>query len=316
MSCATAAELGIPVPAFAAALAYYDGYRRDRLPANLLQAQRDYFGAHTYERTDKPGTFHTDWMRCAGLKYDSASANACGLADVAENNIAMPDYLQKLFGFDGQVAVVIGGTGVLGGELCNGLAQAGATVVVAGRSEERGKARVAAIEKLGGKATFAEVDAADRESVKALLDGTVNAARPRRLLVNCAGVNSPTPYFEITDEDLHRIVNTNLLATHLACQIFGKHMVDAGGGAILNIGSVTSFRPPLSKVFIYSASKAAVLSLTQNVAREFAPHGVRVNCLCPGFFPAEQNRKILDKSSESNRSFVTRRWADWATRRS
>jgi len=80
----------------------------------------------------------------------------------------MPDYLQKLFGLDGRVAVVIGGTGVLGGELCNGLAQAGATVVVAGRSEERGEARVATIEKLGGKATFAEVDAADRESVKSL----------------------------------------------------------------------------------------------------------------------------------------------------
>jgi NAD(P)-dependent dehydrogenase (short-subunit alcohol dehydrogenase family) len=114
-------------------------------------------------------------------------------------------------------------------------------------------------------------------------------------LVNCAGVNSPAPYFEITDEDFHKILNTNLHATHLACQIFGKHMVDTGRGAILNIGSVTSYRP-LSKVFIYSASKAAVLSLTQNVAREFAPHGVRVNCLCPGFFPAEQNRKILDKS--------------------
>jgi NAD(P)-dependent dehydrogenase (short-subunit alcohol dehydrogenase family) len=71
--------------------------------------------------------------------------------------------------------------------------------------------------------------------------------------------------------------------------------MEAGEGAILNIGSVTSYRP-LSRVFIYSASKAAVLSLTQNVAREFAPHGVRVNCLCPGFFPAEQNRKILDKA--------------------
>jgi NAD(P)-dependent dehydrogenase (short-subunit alcohol dehydrogenase family) len=72
-------------------------------------------------------------------------------------------------------------------------------------------------------------------------------------------------------------------------------MVERRAGAILNIGSVTSDRP-LSRVFIYSASKAAVLSLTRNVAREWAPHGVRVNCLCPGFFPAEQNRKILDKS--------------------
>jgi len=71
-----------------------------------------------------------------------------------------------------------------------------------------------------------------------------------------------------------------------------KAMIDAGGGSILNLGSVTSYRP-LSKVFTYAASKAAVLNLTQNVAREFAPHGVRVNLLCPGFFPAEQNRKIL-----------------------
>jgi NAD(P)-dependent dehydrogenase (short-subunit alcohol dehydrogenase family) len=207
----------------------------------------------------------------------------------------MTDYLHKLFGFDGQVAVVIGGTGVLGGELCNGLAQAGATVVVAGRSQERGEARVAEIEKLGGKARFADVDAANRESVQRLLEAVLKQHGRADALINCAGVNSPAPYFEITDEDFHKIVNTNLLATHIGCQIFGKHMIDAGGGAILNIGSVTSFRP-LSKVFIYSATKAAVLSLTQNVAREFAPHGVRVNCLCPGFFPAEQNRKILDKS--------------------
>jgi NAD(P)-dependent dehydrogenase (short-subunit alcohol dehydrogenase family) len=207
----------------------------------------------------------------------------------------MSDYLQKLFGFDGRVAVVIGGTGVLGGELCDGLAQAGATVVVAGRNAERGAARVSAIEKLGGKATFSDVDAADRESVKALLDKTMEQYGRVDALVNCAGVNSPTPYFEISDEDFERIIKTNLFATHLGCQVFGKRMVDAGSGAILNVGSVTSFRP-LSRVFIYSASKAGVLSLTQNVAREFAPHGVRVNCLCPGFFPAEQNRKILDKS--------------------
>jgi len=207
----------------------------------------------------------------------------------------MSDFLQKLFSFDGQVAVVIGGTGVLGGELCNGLAQAGATVVVAGRSAERGNERVATIEKLGGKATFIEVDAANRASVKHLLDETIKQHGRVDALVNCAGVNSPTPLFEITDEEFDKILKTNLFATLLGCQIFGKHMVDAGGGAILNIGSVTSYRP-LSKVFTYSASKAAVLNLTQNVARELAPQGVRVNCLCPGFFPAEQNRKILEKS--------------------
>jgi NAD(P)-dependent dehydrogenase (short-subunit alcohol dehydrogenase family) len=205
------------------------------------------------------------------------------------------EYLQKLFGFDGQVAVVIGGTGALGGTLCEGLAQAGAHVVVAGRSAERGNERVEAIKKLGGSASFASVDATDRASVQALLDAVVKQHGRVHAAVNCAGVNSPTPYFDITDEEFNRIIAGNLLATHIGCQIFGKHMIAAGGGSILNIGSVSSFRP-LSRVFIYSASKAAVLNLTRNVAREFAPQNVRVNCLCPGFFPAEQNRKILDKS--------------------
>jgi NAD(P)-dependent dehydrogenase (short-subunit alcohol dehydrogenase family) len=207
----------------------------------------------------------------------------------------MSDYLQKLFGLDNQIAVVIGGTGALGGEFCSGLAQAGATVIVAGRSAERGNERVAKIVALGGKAAFVEVDAVNRESVKSLLDTVVGLHGRVHTLVNCAGVNSPTPYFEITDEDFDKVIKTNLYATHIGCQIFGKHMVDAKSGAIVNIGSVTSYRP-LSRVFAYSASKGAVLNLTQNVAREFAPSGVRVNCLCPGFFPAEQNRKILDKT--------------------
>jgi NAD(P)-dependent dehydrogenase (short-subunit alcohol dehydrogenase family) len=207
----------------------------------------------------------------------------------------MSDFLKKLFGLENRVAVVIGGTGVLGGELCNGLAQAGATVVVAGRNAERGNERVAAIEKLGAKGSFIEVDVDQRKSVQALLEKTLQTHGQVDSLINCAGVNSPTPYFEIPDDEFERIIKTNLFATHLGCQVFGRHMVDSGGGAILNIGSVTSYRP-LSRVFVYSASKAAVLNLTQNVARELAPKGVRVNCLCPGFFPAEQNRKILDKT--------------------
>jgi len=211
----------------------------------------------------------------------------------------MSDFLTNLFSLDGQTVVVIGGTGVLGGQLCDGIAQAGAAVVVGGRSAERGKERVAAIEKLGGKATFAAVDATDRASVDALLDTAIKQHGRINSLVNCAGVNSSTPYLDIADEEFHRIINGNLLATHLGCQIFGRHMIDSGGGTILNIGSVTSYRP-LSRVFTYSASKAAVLNLTQNVAREFAPHKVRVNCLCPGFFPAEQNRKILDKTRVEN----------------
>jgi len=115
------------------------------------------------------------------------------------------------------------------------------------------------------------------------------------MLVNCAGVNAASPYLEVTDDDWQRVMDINLRGTHWGCQIFGQHMAAHGGGSILNIGSVTADLP-LSRVFAYSASKAAVINLTQNVAREFAAFQIRVNALCPGFFPAEQNRAILDAS--------------------
>ena len=204
-------------------------------------------------------------------------------------------YLEKLFSFDGQVAVVIGGTGVLCGEMAEGLAKAGAHVVIAGRNEERGAARVASIEEQGGKASFIAVDAMSKASIQELCDKTIAKQGRVDAVVNGAGVNSATPYFDIKEDEFDRIVKSNLAGVHYSCQVFGKAMIDSGqGGSILNVGSVTSFLP-LSKVFTYSASKAAVLSLTKNVAREFAIQGVRVNCLCPGFFPAEQNRKILSQ---------------------
>lgn len=201
------------------------------------------------------------------------------------------DYLQRLFGLDGRSAVVIGGTGTLGGAIAEGLAQAGASVVVAGRSPERGEACATRIAELGGTASFHPVDVVSRESVQALCDATASGGLD--ILVNCAGANAGGPYLEADDESWDRVLQTNLTSTHLGCQIFGRAMIAAGGGSIINVGSVSSDLP-LSRVFAYSASKAAVLSLTRNVAREFGPHGVRVNCLCPGFFPAEQNRKILD----------------------
>jgi NAD(P)-dependent dehydrogenase (short-subunit alcohol dehydrogenase family) len=201
-------------------------------------------------------------------------------------------YLENLFGLAGRTAVVVGGTGVLGGALAEGLARAGAFVVVAGRGADRGEARVDAIKAAGGNGTFVSVDAVDRGSVTALLEAAVHARGRADILVNCAGVNSSVPYFDIADDDFAKVLDTNLKSTHLGCQIFGAHMAALGGGAILNIGSVSADKP-LSKVFAYSASKAAVVNYTQNVARELAPKGVRVNVLCPGFFPAEQNRKIL-----------------------
>lgn len=209
--------------------------------------------------------------------------------------MASEQYLQKLFGLDGQVAVVIGGTGVLGGALCDGLARAGAHVIVAGRSKERGAARADSIKAEGGSAEFVAVDVTSRESLAALKDAAIAGDRSVDILINCAGVNSAVPFEEIADEDWSRVIDTNLTATHLGCQVFAPVMASQdGGGSILNIGSVTSHLP-LSRVFAYSASKAAVVNYSKNVAREYGESDVRVNSLCPGFFPAEQNRKILDK---------------------
>lgn len=205
----------------------------------------------------------------------------------------MTDFLHSLFDLSGQSAVVIGGTGVLGGALAEGLAQAGATVVVAGQGAERGAQRVAAIERLGGRAAFVPVDVRRRDSLQDLLAAARTHTGRVDMLVNCAGVNAASTYFDLADDDWDRVLEVNLKSVHWACQIFGRHMAEAGGGAILNVASVTAHLP-LSRVFAYSVSKAGVVNLTQNVARELAPLGVRVNALCPGFFPAEQNKKILD----------------------
>jgi len=112
-------------------------------------------------------------------------------------------------------------------------------------------------------------------------------------VVNGAGVNSPTPFLEVPEDELDRIMHVNFRAVYLACQVFGAHLVEAGnGGSIINVGSMSGVIP-LSRVFTYSASKAAVHNLSKNLAREWAPQNVRVNTIVPGFFPAEQNKKVL-----------------------
>jgi NAD(P)-dependent dehydrogenase (short-subunit alcohol dehydrogenase family) len=207
-------------------------------------------------------------------------------------------YLESLFGLTGQVAVVIGGTGVLGGALAEGLLQAGAAVMIAGREPDRGVRRAEEMRALGD-VDFQLIDVTSRESIEELLMTTLARFGRVDMLINGAGVNAASTYFEATDDDWQRVLETNLMAVHYGCQIFGKHMAEHGGGSILNIGSATA-HTPLSRVFAYSASKAAVINLTKNVARELAPFNVRVNALCPGFFPAEQNRTILDVQRVDN----------------
>lgn len=189
--------------------------------------------------------------------------------------------------------MVIGGTGELCGAMAEGLAQAGAEVAIVGRNEDKAKARIAAIEGAGGRAYFHGADAASKADLDSLLDAVLQRSSRVDIVVNGAGINSATPFLDITEDEFDRIVRVNLKSVFFGCQVFGRHLVAAGhGGSIINVGSMSGV-VPLSRVFTYSATKSAVHNLSLNLAREWAAARVRVNVLVPGFFPAEQNRKIL-----------------------
>jgi NAD(P)-dependent dehydrogenase (short-subunit alcohol dehydrogenase family) len=207
--------------------------------------------------------------------------------------MSSPDYLSSLFSLKGKVAVVIGGTGELCSAMAGGLAGAGAEVVLVGRNAEKAQGRLKTIADAGGRAYFVPAEASSRADLEALLKTVLERSGRVDIVINGAGTNSATPFLDIADDEYERIMNTNVKSVFLGCQIFGRHLVEKGeGGSIINLGSMSGI-VPLSRVFTYSASKAAVHNLSKNLAREWATKGVRVNVLVPGFFPAEQNRKVL-----------------------
>ncbi len=200
---------------------------------------------------------------------------------------------ENLFSLDGKVAAVVGGGGVLAGEMAMGLASAGADVSILDFNLEAANQRAEAVRKLGRRGQALQVDASSKSDLTQAAESILSELGRIDILVNAAGINSATPFFDITEEEWHRILDVDLTSVFLACQVFGKIMVDAGnGGSIINISSASS-GPPLSKVFTYSVAKGGVNQVTMFLAREFAPHKVRVNAILPGFFPAEQNRKVL-----------------------
>lgn len=205
-------------------------------------------------------------------------------------------YLEQLFQLKDKVAVVIGGTGELCGFMAEGLAKAGCEVVLVGRSEAKASARLESIQSQGGSAYFLSADVTTRSSIESLLETVLQKSGKVDILINGAGVNSPTPFLEIEDQEIDDILQVNLKSVFQSCQVFGKYFLENDrAGSIINLGSISGLNP-LSRVFTYSASKAAVHNLTRNLAREWAAKKIRVNTLVPGFFPAEQNRKVLDES--------------------
>ena len=220
--------------------------------------------------------------------------------DMASKSQAAKTMTASIFDLSGETAVVLGGTGVLGGGMAAALAAAGAKVAVVGRSEERGMARVRQIESAGGTAIFQSADALDSASLTEARDAIIGKLGSISILIAAAGGNRPdgtlppgSDFCKLSRDGWNGVFELNLVGgALLPAQVFGETMLAQKKGSIINIASMAGMIP-LSRVVAYSAAKAAVINFTKFLAREWATCGVRVNAISPGFFPADQNRALL-----------------------
>ncbi|HEY0174491.1 MAG TPA: glucose 1-dehydrogenase [Pyrinomonadaceae bacterium] len=208
------------------------------------------------------------------------------------------------FELGGKVAVVFGGTSGIGRAIAHGLAEAGADVVATSRRGERVEETAAEIEGRGRRTLRVTSDVRERDSIRGVLEAAVGVFEKVDILVNSAGRTLRTPTADVSEEDWEGVIGTNLTGTLRACQIFGRHMLGRGSGRIINIASLSSF-VALAEVAAYSASKAAVASLTKSLAVEWAQRGVNVNAIAPGVFRTALNRHLLD-DTERGRELLLR----------
>jgi NAD(P)-dependent dehydrogenase (short-subunit alcohol dehydrogenase family) len=215
--------------------------------------------------------------------------------------------VHDLFDLTGKTAIVTGGGSGIGRQMAGALAELGANVVVCARKLERCETAAAELAELGVKTLALQCDVRDPEQVQAVVDRTVADLGSVDVVVNDAGTSWGAPAEETPLHGWQKVIDVNLTGLFLVSQAAARRMIEQGsGGAIVNIASVAALHgspPGAMDAVAYSASKGGVVALTRDLAHKWAPHGIRVNAIAPGWFPTEMSQVLLDRFGDA---FLTR----------
>ena len=218
-------------------------------------------------------------------------------------------YLSDLFNLEGKVVAITGGGGHLCSEMARGFAMAGCYLAILDLRLEKARAVEAELNKNGfSNAISLSLDVSNKHQHILALNSIISTFGKVDILVNGAGINSPTPFLDISLDEWHSVLDSQLTGTFLGCQVFGAHMISNHSGSIINISSASA-GPPLSKAFPYSVAKAGIMNLTQNLGREWGQQGVRVNAIRPGFFPTDWIAELMLQSVK-RLSLLILQWLD------
>ena len=210
----------------------------------------------------------------------------------------------ELFDLSGKVVLFIGGGGGLGQAVSLGLASAGADVIPVGRSAESNADLVIQIEDLGRKSLLTSVDITDENDIKRLVDQVMNKFGRIDILINAAGKNYKKPALELSQDEWDDVFKVNAKGVFTVSQVVGERMIAQGGGKIINFASLGSHLG-ITRSVAYCSSKGAVLQMTKVLAAEWAPYGVNVNSISPGYFQTPLTEKML-KEKETFDKIITR----------